>query len=80
MYIKKNADNEKLLKFAGKKLGISPENLKNNIESGNFDALGIPEDKKRQIGEILNDREALEKILSNPNLQKLLDSITKGGR
>lgn len=80
MNFKGNMDTDRLLKFAGSKMGMDPENLKRNIESGNFQNLNIPEDKKRQIGEILNDQEALKRILNNPDLQRLLDSLTKGGR
>ena len=80
MYINNKEDSEKLLKFAGKKLGMDSESLRRNIETGNFGSLNIPEDKKRQIGEILNDREALEKILKDPNLQKLINSITGRGK
>ena len=80
MNFKGNMDTDKLLNLAGKKIGMNPDTLKRDIESGNFQNLNIPEDKKRQIGEILNDQEALNKILSNPNLQRLLDSLTKGGR
>ncbi len=80
MNFKGNADTDKLLAFAGRKMGVDPDSLKKDIESGNFQNLNIPEDKKRQIGEILKDQEALNKILNNPNLQRLLDSLTKGGK
>ncbi len=49
MNFKGNMDTDRLLKFAGSKMGMDPENLKRNIESGNFQNLNIPEDKKRQI-------------------------------
>lgn len=80
MFNKDNTNMDSLLKFAGKKMGVSPDKLKNDLESGNLNSLNIPEAQKKQIGEILNDKEALNKILSNPNLQTLLDSITKGGK
>ena len=72
----KNMDN--LLSFAGKKMGCDPIELKKNIESGNFQNLNLPDAQKKQLGELLGDKEALNKILSNANVQKLLNSITKG--
>lgn len=72
----KNMDS--LLNYAGQKMGCSPEELKASIESGNFDSLKMSGAQKKQIAEILNDKEALNKILTDPGVQNLINSITRG--
>ncbi|MEG2143875.1 MAG: hypothetical protein RRY40_00960 [Oscillospiraceae bacterium] len=69
---------DSLLNYAGKKMGCSPEEIKKSLESGNFDSLNMSAAQKKQVGEILKDKEALNKILTDPGVQNLINSITRG--
>lgn len=69
-----------LLEMAGKKFGKSPEELKAQLESGQLDSLlgNIDTQKKDQINSLLQNPKALEAMLQNEQVKKLLGGLLGG--
>ena len=67
-----------LLKLAGKKLGRDPQTLKNQLESGNLDNLGIDQQQKQQISQLLQNPQALSQFLEQPQIKQMLNQMMKG--
>lgn len=69
-----------LLQMAGKKLGISPDALRAQIENGNVQKIlqqqgtNIP-----NIGSVLGNKAAMEQMLNSPEAQALIQQL-KGGK
>ena len=57
-----------MLSIAAKKLGTSPDKLKNQLQSGNLDALK----SNKNLMSILNDSSRVNEILNNPQVQSIL--------
>lgn len=68
-----------LLKIAGKKLGTSPENLKNQIENGVFDSAvkNMNQQQAMLFKQALSDPSFAEKILSSPQAQQLYKKLSE---
>lgn len=68
-----------LLNMASDKLGKSPDDIKQAVESGNLDSITANLDPKtaQKINSIIGNPEALEKLMKNEQLQKLLGSLGK---
>lgn len=66
---------DSMLKTASQKLGTSPEKLRKELESGNFDALKA----NPMLSSILNDPNKLQQILKNPQLQAMLKNLNGKG-
>jgi hypothetical protein len=71
---------ERLLKAAGGQLGMSPEALKNQLESGQLDALlsRLSPEQSGQIGALLKNPAAVSQLLQNPQVAELLKKFMKG--
>ena len=67
-----------LLKLAGKKLGRDPQALKNQLESGNLESLGIDQQQKQQINQLLQNPQALSQFLEQPQIKQMLNQLMKG--
>ena len=71
-------DVKRLLNIAGKKLGTDPKTLKNQIENGSF-TNDLNEMQKKQVGELLSDRDKLNQFLQSGPVQQMLNQLlTKG--
>ena len=70
---------EAMLKMAANKLGQTPDEVKNALQSGDVDSLtaSLGEDERRKVNAVLSDPEAMRKILSDPKVKQLLESFNK---
>ncbi len=68
---------EEMLNKASQKLGTDPENLKKAAESGNINDLlkNIGAKEAQKVEQILSNKEAASKLLSNPKAQQLLKKL-----
>jgi len=66
-----------LLNMASQKLGKSPDDLKSQLQSGNLDSLmgGIDPKAASQIQNLLSNPAALEALMKNEQLRKLLGGL-----
>jgi len=67
-----------LLKTAGQRLGKDPQVLKNQLQSGSLDGLGIDQNQQRQIGDLLKDPQAMAKFFEQPQIKDMLQQLMKG--
>ena len=66
-----------LLKMAAKKLGVSEDELRAAIQSGDFKGIGKVDTSK--INELLSDEEKRNKLISSPQVQEIIKKFSKGG-
>lgn len=66
-----------LLKMAAKKLGVSEDELRAAIQSGDFKGIGNVDTSK--INELLSDEEKRNKLISSPQVQEIIKKFSKGG-
>ena len=67
-----------LLKTAGQRLGKDPQTLKNQLQSGNLEGLGINSEQQQQIGSLLKDPQAMAKFFEQPQIRDMLQQLMKG--
>ena len=67
-----------LLKTAGQRLGKDPQTLKNQLQSGRLDNLGIDQSQQQQIGQMLKDPQAMAKFFEQPQIKDMLQQLMKG--
>ena len=67
-----------LLKTAGKRLGKDPQMLKNQLQSGNLNGLGVSEQQQQQIGQLLKDPQALSQFFEQPQIKQMINQLMKG--
>ena len=68
---------ELLLKMAGKQLHIAPQELRRQLESGDLRAVstGLSGQAGQQLDRLLSDPQKVQQLLSQPDLQKLLQPL-----
>lgn len=68
---------QNLINTASQRLGTSPESLKKASEQGNVQDLlsGLSGDQAKKVQQILNDKEASQKLLNTPQAQALLKKL-----
>ena len=66
-----------LLKMAAKKLGVSEDELRVAIQSGDFNGIGNVDTSK--LGELLSNEEKRNKLISSPQVQEIIKKFSKGG-
>lgn len=68
---------ELLLKMAGKQLHIDPQELRRQLESGDLRAVstGLSGQAGQQLDRLLADPQKVQQLLSQPNLQKFLQTL-----
>ncbi len=75
------SDNQlnRLMQMAGKKMGTDPEKLKQQMESGNMDAIfkNLNENQRAQLMNFMNNPQAIEQLMSNPKIQTLLKDLMR---
>ncbi|MBQ4225058.1 MAG: hypothetical protein II773_11780 [Oscillospiraceae bacterium] len=79
----KNADpkkTEELLNTLGKKLGMPPEQLRNELMQGKFDSAlkNMKPDEAAKFNRVMNDPSLLEKLMSAPQAQALYKKLSEG--
>lgn len=77
-----NPDSKKiaaLLSMASKKLGTSPQELKNQLESGDLSKIlkNLPKDQAQVIKNAAGDKNAAQKILSSQQAQEIYNKLKK---
>ncbi len=68
---------ELLLKMAGKQLHIDPQELRRQLESGDLRAVstGLSGQAGQQLDRLLADPQKVQQLLSQPDLQKFLQTL-----
>lgn len=69
-----------LLKVLSKKLNVPPEELKNQLEAGKFDAAlnNMSKGDAAKFNQVLKNPQMVEKIISTPQAQALYKKLTGG--
>ena len=67
-----------LLKTASQRLGKDPQMLKNQLQSGSLDGLGIDPNQQQQIGNLLKDPQAMARFFEQPQIKDMLQQLMKG--
>jgi len=67
-----------LLRTAGQRLGKDPQTLKNQLQSGQLDGLGIDSDQQQQIGRMLKDPQAMARFFEQPQIKNMIEQLMKG--
>ena len=69
-----------LLGVASKKLGMTSDELKNQLESGSFDKAlnSVPPKQAEMLKQSLSDKSKAEKILSSPQAKALFQKLNGG--
>lgn len=73
-------NSEVLLKIVSKKLNISPDVLKKQLEEGKFDAAikGMKPDEAQKFQQAIKNPKLAEQIMSTPQAQELYKKLTGG--
>ncbi|MEM1486303.1 hypothetical protein V6615_15790 [Oscillospiraceae bacterium PP1C4] len=66
-----------LINLAGKKMGTNPDKLREQMQNGEMnDVLNkLSPAQRAQMNNLMNNPQAVEQFLSNPNLQALLKGL-----
>lgn len=77
-----NADQkqmEQLIKVVSAKLGISPESLKKDLESGKFDSAlkSMKPSEAAAFNRMISNPKLLEQFMNTPQAQALYSKLTK---
>ena len=69
-----------LLKMAGSRLGRDPQQLRQQLESGNLQQItqGMNPQQQQQVAEILKDPQAIARFVENPQVQQTIAQLMKG--
>lgn len=69
-----------LLKMAGSRLGVDPQQLKQKLQSGDVSQMtqGMSPQQQKQVAEILKDPQAMAKFVENPQIQQMIAQLMKG--
>ena len=69
-----------LLKMAGSRLGRAPQQLRQQLESGNLQQItqGMNPQQQQQVAEILKDPQAIARFVENPQVQQMIAQLMKG--
>lgn len=75
-----DSDMQQLLEIASSKLGISPEKLKQQAESGKIeDALGnLSSGQANQLKQLMSNPQAINMLLKSPQAQAVIKNLMKG--
>ena len=68
-----------LLKMAGSRLGRDPQQLRQQLESGNLQQItqGM-NPQQQQVAEILKDPQAIARFVETPQVQQMIAQLMKG--
>ena len=75
-----NENLQDLINTASQRLGTTPENLKKARQQGNVQNLlnQLDGEQAKKVQQILNDKEASQKLLNTPQAQALLKKLMGG--
>ena len=63
---------DQLLNMASKQFGKTPEQLKAQLAQNDLSGFGLSPAQQQQVQNILNNPEAMNKLLSNPQIAQML--------
>ncbi len=68
---------ELLMSLASKKMGKNPEQMRQQLQSGDLQGLlgGLPQGQQQRIQQLMNDPAAIQQLISNPKVQQLLQGL-----
>ncbi len=68
---------EKLMQYAGQRLGISPQQLRQTVEQKGLAGLTgtLPPNEAAQAEALLGNREKANQLLQDPRVQQLLNQL-----
>lgn len=69
---------DSMLKMASQRLGRTPQELREQLQSGDLNKVGINEQQQQQIGQLLKDPKALTQFMQQPQIKEILDNLMKG--
>ncbi|WP_037343886.1 hypothetical protein [Ruminococcus sp. FC2018] len=77
-----NMDQKKLgllLAMASKKLGTSPQALKDQLERGDLSSAlsSLPKDQANSLKQVIGDKNAAKSVLSSPQAQEIYKKLGK---
>lgn len=66
-----------LLNLASKRMGTSPEELQQKMQSGNLDSIlsGFSPEQRNKVTDIMNNPQAMQTFMNNPKVQQLLKGL-----
>ena len=72
---------EQLLKVVSSKLGVSPESLRKDLESGKFDSAlkNMKPAEAATFNKMISNPKLLEQFMSTPQAQALYNKLTRQG-
>lgn len=75
-----NENLQNLINTASQRLGTTPEDLKKASQQGNVQNLlnQLDGEQAKKVQQILNDKEASQKLLNSPQAQALLKKLMGG--
>lgn len=78
----KNENLQNLINTASQRLGTTPDNLKQASQQGNVQNLlnQLDSEQAKKVQQVLNDKEASQKLLNSPQAQALLKKLMGGGK
>lgn len=76
----KNENLQNLINTASQRLGTTPDNLKQASQQGNVQNLlnQLDSEQAKKVQQVLNDKEASQKLLNSPQAQALLKKLMGG--
>lgn len=74
-----NNNMEKMIEMASRKLGVSPEKLKNSLSGGNMEDMisNMRTEDREKLKSILQNKELREKLMKSPEAAELLKKMKK---
>lgn len=66
-----------LLEMVGKKLGVSPEQLRSNLESGKLEQAmqNLPKKEAANVQNLLKDKKKVEQLMNTPQAKALYEKL-----
>lgn len=67
-----------LLEMVGKKLGVSPEQLRSDLESGKLEQAmqNLPKKEAANVQNLLKDQKKVEQLMNTPQAKALYEKLT----
>lgn len=66
-----------LLEMVGKKLGVSPEQLRSDLESGKLEQAmqNLPKKEAANVQNLLKDQKKVEQLMNTPQVKALYEKL-----
>ena len=66
-----------LLEMVGKKLGVSPEQLRSDLESGKLEQAmqNLPKKEAANVQNLLKDQKKVEQLMNTPQAKELYEKL-----